>query len=178
MKTDKSIGKLMSLALRHNPKVLNLELDNNGWASVDELIKGLNKKNISMDMERLTHLVESNDKKRYRFNEDKTKICANQGHSIKIDLKLEAVEPPYTLYHGTVQKFMESIRKTGLQKQNRHHVHLSATTDTAISVGSRRGKPVILKVNAKKMHLEGHAFYLSDNGVWLTDHVPPEYIEK
>jgi len=178
MKTDKSIGKLMSLALRHNPKVLNLELDANGWASVSDLIDGLNKKNIPMDLNRLTELVESNDKKRYRFNDDKSKICANQGHSIKIDLDLQATEPPFTLYHGTVQKFMQSIRNEGLQKQSRHHVHLSATEETAITVGSRRGKPVILKVNAKKMHAVGYPFFLSDNGVWLTDHVPPEFIES
>ncbi len=177
MKTDKSIGKLMSLALRHNPKVLNIELDENGWVSVDELIKGLNRKHIQMDMERLTQLVETNDKKRYRFNADKTKICANQGHSVEVNLNLKAIEPPHTLYHGTVNKFMASIREKGLIKGTRHHVHLSETKDTAISVGSRRGKPVILKISAKLMHEQGFNFYQSENGVWLTENVPPKFIE-
>ncbi len=177
MRTDKSIGKLMSLALRHNPKVLNIELDENGWVSVDELIKGLNRKQIQMDMERLTHLVETNDKKRYRFNADKTKICANQGHSVEVNLNLKVIEPPHTLYHGTVNKFMASIREKGLIKGTRHHVHLSETKDTAISVGSRRGKPVILKVSAKLMHEQGFNFYKSENGVWLTENVPPKFIE-
>lgn len=172
----KSIGKLMSLALRHNPKVLDIELDENGWASVNELINGLNNKDIPMDLERLTELVETNDKKRYRFNADKTKICANQGHSVEVNLDLKALEPPHTLYHGTVQKFMASIREKGLIKGSRHHVHLSETKETAIAVGSRRGKPIILKIEAKFMHAQGFEFYQSENGVWLIDHIPPKFI--
>lgn len=176
MNKHKNIGKLMSLALRHNPGVLKLELDDLGWANVDQLIAGLNRKGIKMDVDFLTEIVETNDKQRYAFNADKTKIRANQGHSIKVDLELTEEEPPHTLYHGTVHKFMEAIRDKGLLKMSRQHVHLSHTKETAITVGSRRGKPVILKVEANKMHTNGYKFYRSKNGVWLTDHVPAEYI--
>lgn len=178
MNKHKHIGKLMSLALRHNPKVLWLELDENGWAEVDKLIEGLNRKRISMDMELLTEIVETNDKQRYSFNESKTKIRANQGHSISVNLDLEEKTPPAVLYHGTVGKFLDAIREKGLLKMSRQHVHLSATKDTATVVGSRRGKPVILVVKAAEMHASGHTFYISKNGVWLTEHVPPEFIEE
>lgn len=178
MNKHKNIGKLMSLALRHNPAVLNLELDPQGWVPVDDLIKGIQSKGIRMDLERLTEIVETNDKKRYSFSDDKLKIRANQGHSISVDLGLEPIEPPYTLYHGTVGKFVTEILEKGLLRMSRQHLHLSHTKDTAVVVGSRRGRPVILKIKAKEMYEKGYDFYRSENGVWLTDHVPPEFIER
>jgi putative RNA 2'-phosphotransferase len=123
-------------------------------------------------------VVQTNNKKRFAFNEDKTLIRASQGHSIEIKLNLPAVTPPDTLYHGTAEKYLESILQTGLQKQTRQHVHLSATVETAKVVGSRHGKPVILIINAKAMYMAGLEFYLSENKVWLTDSVPVEYITQ
>ncbi|MEL7004059.1 MAG: RNA 2'-phosphotransferase, partial [Bacteroidota bacterium] len=123
-------------------------------------------------------LVASNDKKRFAFNDTKDKIRVNQGHSIKVELELEEKEPPYVLYHGTVAKFMRDIKQKGLLKMSRQHVHLSANKDTAQNVGQRRGVPIILKIDTYQMHQDGHKFYYSDNGVWLTDHVPAKYINN
>ncbi len=177
-KKIKRISKFLSLILRHNPDKINLELDENGWANVDELLSKSSKGNTRFSMETLEEVVETNDKKRFAFNGDKTKIRANQGHSIKtIDLELEVIEPPTFLYHGTVGKFMQSIRGKGLQKMSRQHVHLSNDLETATKVGSRRGHPIILSVRSKDMYDAGHAFYQSENGVWLTDEVPPEFID-
>lgn len=173
----KNISKLLSLVLRHAPEKIGLQLDKNGWAKVDELIEQCKVNNKQIDQNLLELVVETNDKKRFIFNEDKTKIRANQGHSIDINLNLEAMSPPNFLYHGTVSKFMENIRKDGLKKMNRQHVHLSKDLDTAIKVGSRRGKPIILSIRSGDMDKNGFLFYCSENGVWLTDHVPNKYIE-
>ncbi len=167
----------MSLALRHQPSAIGITLDEEGWVLTQDLIDGVNKKGIRLNMEILKTVVSENDKKRFTFNDDESKIRANQGHSVDIDLKLEAVEPPDVLYHGTVSKFMKSIREKGLVKGSRQHVHLSHEKETAIKVGSRRGVPTILVVNAKLMHDAGYQFYRSDNGVWLTDEVPARFIE-
>lgn len=167
----------MSLALRHQPDAIGIQLDEEGWVNTNELINGVNNKGINLDIEGLKILVEENDKKRFTFNEDETKIRANQGHSLDIDLKLEPIEPPVVLYHGTVSKYMESIREKGLVKVNRQHVHLSKDKETATIVGTRRGAPIILIINSKLMHDAGHKFYLSKNGVWLTDEVPAEFID-
>lgn len=176
-KNIKRISKFLSLILRHNPSKINLELNENGWANVEELINKANKHNVRFSKEILEEVVATNDKKRFAFNADKTEIRANQGHSIKtIDLKLEAVKPPDYLYHGTVGKFMQAIKKEGLQKMNRQHVHLSQDLETATKVGSRRGQAIILSIRSGAMHEKGYAFYLSENGVWLTDKVPAEYI--
>lgn len=171
----KSIGKFISLILRHEPQKIGLELDNAGWASVDDLLAGLAGKDKGISFAQLEEIVETNDKKRYRFNDDKTKIRANQGHSLELDLELEALQPPEILYHGTASRFMLLIQKEGLQKRNRHHVHLSADKETAINVGKRHGKAMVLLIAAGVMYQNGYVFYCSDNGVWLTDHVPPEY---
>ncbi len=177
-KNIKGISKFLSLILRHNPGKIKLELDENGWASVEELLSKSSKGNVRFSMETLEEVVKTNDKKRFAFNADKTKIRANQGHSLKtIDLELKAMEPPAFLYHGTVGKFMESIKEKGLQKMSRQHVHLSKDLETAIKVGSRRGQTLILNVRAKDMHNGGYAFYQSENGVWLTGEVPPEFID-
>lgn len=176
-KEIKNISKLLSLVLRHAPETIQLQLDENGWANVDELIVQSNKFHKQLDKELLNYVVENNDKKRFAFNKEKTKIRASQGHSISVELELKEVEPLYFLYHGTVDKFIQAIQKDGLQKMSRQHVHLSQERETAIKVGSRRGKPIILSINAPKMHKDGYKFYVSENGVWLTDKVPVEYIE-
>ena len=166
----------MSLILRHQPQVIGAELEKNGWGSVDTLLAGIRKKGIRIDNEILDEVVETNNKKRFAFNEDKSKIRANQGHSLKVDVELKVSTPPETLYHGTVFRFLEAIEVKGLIPMSRQHVHLSKDISTAQNVGSRRGTPIILKVKALEMHKNEHTFYLSENSVWLTDNVPPEYI--
>ncbi len=174
----KSISKFLSLLLRHQPDLIGLKLDENGWADVAELIEKSKRKGKHFSIEILEEVVATNDKKRFSFNEDQTKIRANQGHSLKtIDLKLEAIQPPEYLYHGTVSKFMQSIKEKGLQKMSRQHVHLSQDLETATKVGSRRGVPTILTVRSGAMHVAGFEFYQSKNGVWLTDHIPAKFIE-
>jgi putative RNA 2'-phosphotransferase len=123
-------------------------------------------------------IVDTNSKKRFAFNEDETKIRASQGHSLKIDLKYNPIKPPKSLFHGTSERFLESILKSGIEKRNRQHVHLSSDIETALKVGQRHGKPVILEIQTEKMNKNGHKFYLSENKVWLTEYVPIEYIKK
>ena len=176
-KITKNTSKLLSLVLRHSPQTIQLTLDENGWANVDELIMQCNKFSKEIDRELVDYIVENNDKKRFAFNEDRTKIRASQGHSISVELELEEAIPTGLLFHGTVEKFLEAIKKEGLQKMSRQHVHLSKDKETALKVGSRRGKPIILSVRAKEMQEDGFKFYLSENNVWLTDHVPAKYIE-
>ena len=159
-KHKKGISKYLSYVLRHHPEDINLELDENGWAFVDELIdKSKTGKGIEITFEILKDIVATNDKKRFAFNDDFSKIRASQGHSLKtVDLELQSLEPPEYLYHGTVTKFMESIKTTGLQKQSRQHVHLSDERETATKVGSRRGKPMILSVRSGEMYKQGFEF--------------------
>ncbi|MFB9077778.1 RNA 2'-phosphotransferase [Flavobacterium procerum] len=175
--TAKTVSKFLSLVLRHSPEKIGLKLDENGWADVKELIAKCNKKGNRMDAELLDYVVENNDKKRFAYNEDKTKIRASQGHSISVELNLAETEPLEYLYHGTVGKFMESIRNEGLKKMSRQHVHLSKDKETATKVGSRRGTPQILTVRSGAMFRDGFKFYLSENNVWLTDEVPSKYIQ-
>lgn len=176
-KIAKSVSKFLSLVLRHSPETIELKLDENGWADVNELIEKCTKKGNRLDVELLDYVVENNDKKRFAFNEDKTKIRASQGHSISVELDLPETEPSEYLYHGTVAKFMESIKKEGLKKMSRQHVHLSKDKETAVKVGRRRGVPQILTVRSGAMFRDGFKFYLSENNVWLTDEVPSKYIE-
>jgi len=176
-KETKSISKFLSLVLRHSPETIGLKLDENGWADVEELISKCSQKGNKLNFELLDYVVENNDKKRFAFNEDKTKIRASQGHSISVELNLAETEPSEYLYHGTVGKFLENIKKEGLQKMTRQHVHLSKDLETAIKVGSRRGAAQILTVKSGAMHRDGFKFYLSENNVWLTDEVPVKYIE-
>lgn len=174
----KRIGKFLSLVLRHSPETIGIELDENGWADVDELIKKCAKHRYVFTIVQLEEIVATNNKKRYAFNEDNTKIRANQGHSIDINLELNSVEPPEYLYHGTATRFLSSIREKGILKGNRQHVHLSSDKDTAVNVGARHGKPVVLIVMSGKMHEDGIEFYCSDNGVWLTDYVDMKYVSE
>ena len=174
---NKYISKFLSIVLRHNTEKIGLKLNKNGWANVEELLAKSKKIHPSLDFDLLKEVVDTNDKKRFAFNEDYTKIRANQGHSVKVDLQYVAKQPPEFLYHGTAPKFIEAIKEKGLLKMNRHHVHCSEERDTATKVGARRGKPIILAIRAGAMHTDGIEFFQSNNGVWLTDNVPPEYIE-
>ena len=174
----KRIGKFLSLVLRHDPDKIGLELDENGWASVDELIEKCKKHRCHFSREDLNEIVETNDKQRYSFNEKGNKIRANQGHSIDVDLALSPVQPPEYLYHGTATRFLSSIMKQGIMKGSRQHVHLSKDKETATKVGSRHGKPSILTMLSGQMHKDGILFYQSDNGVWLTDYVDVKYISE
>ncbi len=174
----KRISKFLSLVLRHKPEVINLMLDENGWASVDELMEKCAKHERNFTLNELMEMVETNDKKRFVFNEDKTRIRANQGHSIDIDLALKPQQPPEFLYHGTAEANIPSIMENGIEKRNRQHVHLSQDKETATKVGMRHGKPVILTIETEKMHEAGIPFYLSENNVWLTDFVDIKYIRN
>lgn len=170
------ISKFLSLVLRHQPEKIGLRLDKSGWASVDRLIEAARENGIEFTLEELQYVVANNDKKRFAFSPDGLLIRASQGHSIEIELGYEPVEPPEVLYHGTAESFLTSIRERGLIKGKRHHVHLSADVETAMKVGRRHGKPIALRVEARQMRREGLVFYLSENGVWLTEHVPVQYL--
>ncbi len=174
----KRVSKFLSYVLRHRPDSIGIELDENGWVAVDVLLAAAAVNSKAITRELLDEVVATNDKKRFAFSDDGLRIRANQGHSIAVDLALDAQIPPDKLYHGTVQKFLDTIMKDGLIKGKRHHVHLSGDIETATKVGSRRGKPVLLEVAAKRMHRAGHSFYQSRNGVWLTDAVPPAYLHR
>jgi putative RNA 2'-phosphotransferase len=166
------IGRKISYLLRHNPE--DLTMDKNGWVNVNELLHKLNITKFILDS-----IVDTNDKKRYSYNEDMTLIRANQGHSINVDVELEQKIPPVILYHGTSPDYIKSIMKDGLNKMNRQYVHLSSDIETAINVGkrhSKRNEPIILIIDCKSMVKNGYKFYLSNNGVWLTDHVPQKYL--
>lgn len=173
---DIELSKFLSLILRHKPDTIGLSLDKNGWADVNELIEKAHKSDIPLDFESLRTIVENSDKKRFAFSSDFSKIRANQGHSVSVDLNLKEAIPPDVLYHGTVSKNIDSIQKLGLIKGKRHHVHLSKDQETAKNVGMRYGKPVILAINTKQMINDEIKFYLSENEVWLTEAVAPQYI--
>ncbi len=169
-------GKFLSLILRHSPQTIGITLDENGWANASELLEGMNKKGYAINMEILQDIVDTNNKKRYSFNDDKTKIRANQGHSVDVDVELKELEPPEELYHGTATRFLDSIKEHGLQKQNRNHVHLSKDKETAAAVGKRHGNPIVLTIKSGEMYRDGYRFYFSENGVWLTDEISVKYI--
>ena len=171
------LSKYLAKRLRHAPHDLGLTLQPGGWVPVDYLLSAARRHGFPISYDDLVECVETNDKQRYSFDVSGELIRANQGHSVEVDLQLEEREPPQTLYHGTVARFLPSILQDGLIRGRRHHVHLSKDVETATKVGARRGKPVILKVDAGQMHRDGHTFYLSANGVWLTDAVPPEYLK-
>lgn len=169
----KSTGKFLSLILRHKPEAAGITMDEHGWVKTDELIKKL-----PLTMEALEEIVAADGKQRFSFNADKTLIRANQGHSIDVDVELKEAVPLKTLYHGTAEKYLESIEKCGLIPKSRLYVHLSQDTETAIQVGSRHGKPVVYAVDTEKMAADGFKFYLSANKVWLTKSVPFIYLKR
>jgi putative RNA 2'-phosphotransferase len=167
------ISKRLSRHLRHDPAALGLTLTPGGWVPVDALVRAL-----AITRAELDEVVEKNNKRRFAFDETGTRIRASQGHSVAVDLGLPDAAPPDVLYHGTVAKHLDAIFREGLRPMNRHAVHLSATVETAGIVGARRGKPVILRVDAAAMAAEGHAFQVSANGVWLTPSVPPHHLAR
>ena len=173
----KNTSKYISLILRHKPETIGITLDEHGWADVSELIAGVSKTH-PLDMEDLERIVAEDEKQRYSFNEDKTLIRANQGHSIPVDVELEQVEPPEILYHGTATKYEESIDREGLIPKSRLYVHLSGDEETARKVGIRHGKLVLYRIKSGEMHRDGYVFYRSVNGVWLIKAVPVKYMEK
>ena len=176
-KQEKRISKFLSLILRHRPEKIDIQLDDYGWANTNEILEKCNAFGVKFSKEELDYVVEHNPKKRFAYNDDGSKIRASQGHSIQIKLGYEPVEPPKYLYHGTATRFLSSIKETGLQKRNRHHVHLSLEKATATDVGGRHGKPIILTIQAQLMHQNGYEFFVSENGVWLTDQIPVEFID-
>jgi len=168
------VSKYLSKHLRHQPERIGLTLDEAGWVEIDALIAAATEHGFRFTRDELDHVVAANDKQ--RFAVDDTRIRASQGHSIDVDLGLPPATPPPYLYHGTVARSLDAIRAEGLRPMNRHDVHLSPDRETATRVGARRGRPVVLSVDAEAMHRDGHVFHVSANGVWLTQSVPPRYL--
>lgn len=171
-------SRRLSYVLRHAPGTIGLTLDSAGWVGVEELLRGLAAAGVALSRAELEELVASSDKQRFALDASGTRIRANQGHSVPVDLGLAEAVPPPELFHGTVAKFLPAIRGTGLSRQSRHHVHLSPDVGTARSVGARRGRPCVLSVAAQQMVADGHRFYLSANGIWLTACVPYRYLTE
>jgi putative RNA 2'-phosphotransferase len=172
------ISKYLSKHLRHQPERIGIKLALGGWVSVDELLAACKKHSFPINHAELNEVVASNDKKRFSFDSTGTLIRANQGHSIEVDLQLDPAIPPDVLYHGTGHGAVEAILREGLCKMSRHHVHLSKDIGTAKTVGARHGRPLVFAVDAAAMHEAGYTFYCSENGVWLVDSVPPEYLNQ
>ncbi len=177
MGTLNKLSVFISLILRHKPDAAGIQLDEHGWADVNELMDGINHTGRKIDMDILEEIVRTDNKQRYSFNEDKTLIRANQGHSIPVDVELEEKQPPQYLYHGTADRFLESIMTEGLKPMSRLYVHLSKDGETAVKVGKRHGTPVVLKIKSEEMWKNGIKFYLSQNGVWLVKSVHKKYID-
>lgn len=172
------LSKFLSFVLRHKPESIGLVLDAEGWASVEELIARSREHGTGMGVDELFEVVETNDKKRFTLTEDRSRIRAAQGHSVKVELGLPAVQPPTVLYHGTAERFVEQIVREGLKPQSRQHVHLSVDVATARKVGARHGRAVVLRIDTQGMSARGCEFFRADNGVWLTQRVPREFIER
>ena len=171
------VSKYIALILRHKPETIGISLDEHGWADVNELIKGISK-TYEFDMDMLEEIVATDNKQRYSFNEDHTLIRANQGHSIPVDVELEEVVPPETLFHGTGEKYTASIDEQGLISKSRLYVHLSDDRESAVKVGQRHGKPVVYVVKSGEMYKDGYVFFRSVNRVWLTKEVPIKFLLK
>ena len=172
------VSKYLSKHLRHQPERIGIKLATGGWVAVDELLAGCKKNSFPINRNELEEVVANNDKKRFSFDDTGTLIRANQGHSVEVDLQLEPTIPPEVLYHGTGHGAVKAILQQGLCKMSRHHVHLSADISTAKIVGARHGRPVVFAVEALTMHQANYRFYCSNNGVWLVDYVPPEYLHQ
>ena len=174
---EQKLSRYISLILRHKPEAIKITLDKHGWADVTDLIAGISQTQF-INREILEKIVREDEKQRYSFNEDKTKIRANQGHSVSVDVELKQAAPPEILYHGTGKKYTDTIDREGLISKSRLYVHLSSDYTTAVNVGARHGKPVVYKVLARKMAENGYLFQVSVNGVWLVKVVPVRYLEK
>jgi putative RNA 2'-phosphotransferase len=171
-----TISKFLSKHLRHQPEALGLTLADGGWVNVTALLDACRAHVFPITREQLDEVVRTSDKKRFSYDDTGTRIRANQGHSTAVDLQLEPVEPPAILFHGSGAKNVTQILAFGLLKMKRHHVHLSPDMETAVKVGQRHGKPIVFAVDCAGMHARGHLFFRSENGVWLTDHVPAEFL--
>lgn len=172
------ISRSLSYWLRHRPDAAALELDASGWAPVSKVMQALSAAGLAVRPEQLHRIVEASDNNRFELSPDKDRIRARQGHSIAVDLDWPAAQPPEYLFHGTVERFLPAIFAAGLKPMKRHHVHLSPDAETAAMVGARRGRAVVLRVHSARMAAEGHVFRVSGNGVWLTDRVVPEYLDR
>jgi len=172
----KATSKSLSYVLRHRPDSVGLELQDGGWVDVEKLLDAFARSGQPLSLELLERVVTENDKQRFEFSADRSQIRARQGHSAEVDLGYTASTPPDKLYHGTATRNLDSIFEHGLVKGQRHHVHLSTNIETMIQVGMRHGKPVVLAVDAARMHADGHEFFVTGNNVWLTDHVPAQYL--
>lgn len=177
MSKKDNLSKFISLILRHKPEVIGIKLDAQGYVDVKELIEKINNTGKNINIEILEQIVKEDNKQRYSFDEDRNKIRANQGHSINVDVELKELEPPKYLYHGTATRFLDNIKKEGIVRQSRLYVHLSNDINTAIKVGKRHGTPVVLEINTEEMYENGYKFYLSENNVWLCEHIPFKYVE-
>ena len=171
-----SVSRLLAKVLRHTPDELGVTLDAHGWVSVPTLLKALDEKGRKISLEGLYWIVETSSKKRFTLTPDGQRIRAAQGHSIGVDLALRAITPPDFLFHGTAAHNIDAIRNQGLIAGQRQHVHLSANRATATQVGARHGAPVVLTIDTSAMITVGLAFYQADNGVWLTNHIAPHFI--
>ncbi len=171
------MSKFVSKVLRHAPESVGLRLDEAGWVDVDDLLAAAGRAGVALDRPTLERVVAENDKQRFALSADGLRIRASQGHSVAVELGLAPQEPPNVLFHGTADRNLDSIRQQGLIPGRRTHVHLSMDEATAVTVGRRHGRPVVLRVRAGEMHRAGHDFYRSDNGVWLTAAVPPQHID-
>lgn len=172
----KKNSKFLSLILRHQPEKIGIQLDEAGWVDVDELLAAIQARRRRLSRPQLEIVVQTNDKQRFEFNADGTRIRARQGHSVAVDLGYAAAVPPAVLFHGTPVGNTASISRGGLLKGNRHHVHLHEEVGVALTVGRRRGRPVVFVVDARAMHAAGYEFFVTSNQVWLTDHVPAEFL--
>ncbi|VIF91215.1 RNA 2'-phosphotransferase-like protein [Clostridioides difficile] len=177
MSKKDNLSVFISLILRHKPETIGIKLDGYGYADVNELIEKINSTGRNISMEILEQIVKEDSKQRYSFNEDRTKIRANQGHSIKVNVELKELEPPKYLYHGTATRFLDNIKKEGIISKSRLYVHLSNDIDTAVQVGKRHGIPIVLKINTEEMCENGYKFYLSENNIWLCEYIPFKYVE-
>lgn len=177
MSYDKSVSKYLSLILRHKPEQGNIELSSEGWAKIDDIIKGYKRKG-EITVDNILAAVEHNPKKRFELNESQTEIRAVQGHSVKhVKIKMDKFVPDGPVFHGTIQKSIKPILKEGLKPQTRIHTHLSKDVETATSVGRRRGHPIILEIDAEQMVKDGLELFIAKNGVILADYVPAKYIK-
>jgi putative RNA 2'-phosphotransferase len=169
-------SKFLSLVLRHEPGRIGITLDDAGWVAVDELLRGCAAAGTAITRDELDAIVANSDKQRFAFSDDRSRIRANQGHSVTVELGYEPATPPAVLYHGTPVKFVDAIKREGLKKMQRHHVHLSEIPEVTLAAAARRGKPVLLTIDAAAMARDGHQFFVTPNRVWLTDAVPPRYL--